>query len=353
MTASPLRTSQPEATAVSTDPKHSDVKPATIFRHAFGVYPSIAMLAGMQLDLFTPLGDGPMTETALAQALGVQARKLRPLLYALVRAELLTVDGDRFANTAEADHYLVCGRPGYVGSAHELYADLWGAALKAGASIRASAPQVKHDFAATSSDELASFFRGLHAGALSVGRQLAELFGFGAFRRLADVGGGSGGLAIAACQSCAGLEAAVVDLPTVAPIAQSFVDEAGLGSRVKVIANDIVEGAPAARFDVAVVRNLIQVLGPDQARRALRHIGDTLEPGGLLLVVGHVLQDSRLAPWEAVSMNLAFVSIYDEGQAYTEGEHRRWLAEAGLAVLDVRYGAARGGSSIVVARKSA
>jgi 2-hydroxy-4-(methylsulfanyl)butanoate S-methyltransferase len=328
---------------VSTDPKHSDVKPATIFRHAFGVYPSIAMLAGMQLDLFTPLGDGPMTETALAQALGVQAQKLRPLLYALVRAELLTVDGDRFANTAEADHYLVCGRPGYMGSAHELYADLWGAALKAGASIRAGAPQVKHDFAATSSDELASFFRGLHA----------ELFGFGAFRRLADVGGGSGGLAIAACQSCAGLEAAVVDLPTVAPIAQSFVDEAGLGSRVKIIANDIVEGAPAARFDVAVVRNLIQVLGPDQARRALRHVGDMLEPGGLLLVVGHVLQDSRLAPWEAVGMNLAFVSIYDEGQAYTEGEHRHWLAEAGLAALDVRYGAARGGSSIVVARKLA
>jgi hypothetical protein len=35
-----------------------EIKPTTISRHAFGVYPSIAMLAGMQLDVFTPLKDG-------------------------------------------------------------------------------------------------------------------------------------------------------------------------------------------------------------------------------------------------------------------------------------------------------
>jgi hypothetical protein len=34
------------------------IKPATILRHAYGIYPSLAMLAGMQLDLFTPLKDG-------------------------------------------------------------------------------------------------------------------------------------------------------------------------------------------------------------------------------------------------------------------------------------------------------
>jgi hypothetical protein len=66
------------------------MKPTTIFRHAFGVYPSLAMLAGMQLDVFTPLKDGPMTEEALA--LNVQPRKLRPLLYALINAELLSLD---------------------------------------------------------------------------------------------------------------------------------------------------------------------------------------------------------------------------------------------------------------------
>src|SRR4029453_1591915 len=72
-------------------------QPTTIQQLATAVYPSFAMLAGMQLDVFTPLKDGPLTATQLAAALGVQAAKLSPLLYALVAADLLTLDGDRFA----------------------------------------------------------------------------------------------------------------------------------------------------------------------------------------------------------------------------------------------------------------
>jgi hypothetical protein len=332
-------------------PQQPEINPATIFRHAFGVYPSMAMLAGMQLDLFTPLKDGAMTEAALAHAVGVHPRKLRPLLYALVCADLLKIEGDRFANTPEADVYLVRGRPTYMGSNHELYSDLWGAALKAGPSIRSGTPQVKHDFTTMSDEELTAFFRGLHAGALATGRQLATTFGFDACRSLLDVGGGSGGLAIAACQSCPNLSATIVELPRVTPIAQAFVKEARLTDRITVLTANILERPPEGRFDAAILRNLIQVLGPDDARRALRHVGAAIEPGGMLLVVGHALEDSRLGPLPAVGLNLVFVSIYDEGQAYTEREHRAWLADAGFAEIDVQYGAAPAGASIVVARK--
>ena len=329
-----------------------EIKPTTIFRHAFAVYPPMAMLAGMQLDVFTPLKDGPLAAAALAEALGVRPEKLRPLLYALASAELLTVEDDRFANTPEADVYLVRGRPTYMGSVHELYSDLWGAALRAAQSIRAGAPQVKHDFAAMSDDELAAFFRGLHAGALATGRQLAETCDFGRFRNLLDVGGGSGGLAIAACRSCPDLRAAVVELPRVVPIARSFVEEAGLADRVRVLAADVVESPLEGRFDAAVLRFLIQVLGPDQARRMLQNVGQVIEPGGAIFIVGHVLENSRLSPLPAVGLNLAFLSIYDEGQAYTEREHHTWLAKAGFSDIDVQYGAAPGGASVVTARKA-
>ena len=56
-----------------------------------GVYPAFAMLAGMQLDLFTPLGDGPMGAEQLADSIGVEPAKLEPLLYAGLRV----ADGDR------------------------------------------------------------------------------------------------------------------------------------------------------------------------------------------------------------------------------------------------------------------
>ena len=93
-------------------------RPETIERLSSAVYPSFAMLAGMELDLFTPLKDGSMTLEQLAKALGVRPDKLSPLLYALVAASLLTVDGEMFANTPEANYFLVRGEPSYRGGTH-------------------------------------------------------------------------------------------------------------------------------------------------------------------------------------------------------------------------------------------
>ena len=96
-------------------------RPETIEKLEAAAFPSFAMLAGMQLDLFTPLKDGPMNVVELAQALGVGSTKLEPLLYSLVAAELPTVEGQRFSNAPESDHFLVNGKPTYMGERHQLF----------------------------------------------------------------------------------------------------------------------------------------------------------------------------------------------------------------------------------------
>ncbi len=104
------------------------LKPDAINRLRSQVAPAMAMLSAMQLELFTPLGEGPMSAEALAASLDLNPVKLPPLLYALVSAELLTVENGSFANTAEADHFLVKGKPAYMGGVHELISIIWGAA---------------------------------------------------------------------------------------------------------------------------------------------------------------------------------------------------------------------------------
>ncbi len=51
----------------------------------------------MELDLFSPLTDSPMTVEQIASVLKVNPAKIKPLLYALGTAELLTVDGEFFS----------------------------------------------------------------------------------------------------------------------------------------------------------------------------------------------------------------------------------------------------------------
>ena len=81
-----------------------------------GALSAFALFTGMKLDVFTPLGAGPLGAEELAAKLGVGAERLRPLLFALASLSVLRAESDgRFANTEESDHYLVRGRPHFIG----------------------------------------------------------------------------------------------------------------------------------------------------------------------------------------------------------------------------------------------
>ncbi|MHA1568261.1 MAG: methyltransferase, partial [Alphaproteobacteria bacterium] len=246
--------------------------------------------------------------------------------------------------------YLVKGERRYMGSSHEVYSDLWDAMLHTSDSIRAGAPQCMHDCSEMSRDELAVFMRGLDAGANAAGRKLVKDYGLTEYRHLLDVGGGSGGLARAICEAVPGLDATVTDLPTVASLAQEFNEKAGLAERIRILANDTVATPPEGGYDLAVLRNFLQVLGPEKARAALINVGKVMEPGGSVFIIGRVLDDSRLTPADTAGMNLVFLNIYEGGQSYTESRHREWLAEAGFENMTRTEIA--GGYSIIRARKA-
>ena len=70
----------------------------TIDKLRFAAEGALAMLAGMQLDVFTPLKECPKTAEEIADAIGVGPTRLRLVLYSLVAARLLTEQDGRFSN---------------------------------------------------------------------------------------------------------------------------------------------------------------------------------------------------------------------------------------------------------------
>lgn len=324
-------------------------KPDTIEGLASAVPPALAMLAGMQLDLFTPLKDGPMTTEQISDALGVGSVKLKPLLYALVAAELLTVEGELFSNTPEAEHLLVRGKPTYIGGRHVSYSDQWHAILKTAESIRIGSAQARHDFSTFSEGEANSFYRSRYVESSARGRSLVSRFDFSGYRSLVDVGGGSDGLAVAITEACPGLRATVVDLPTVTPITQRLVEEAGASERVQVMTADVVKEPLTGSFDVAVMSNFIVTLSPDQVPIVLKNVSHVTKQGGAIHILGHIIDDSHLSPLATVTFNLFFINAFDGGQAYTEQEHGDWLTEAGFEGIE--RVSLPNGSSIMSARK--
>lgn len=309
----------------------------------------MAVRAALQLGVFTPLGDGPMTAGELAEALGVKPRRLEMMLYQLVVAGFLDPDGDRFANTAMADHYLVEGRSGYVGAIHGLWTANWSAMLHTAESIRTDVPQAKIDFAGMTKEQLGGFLRGLHGMALAAGRDLATAPGFAEASKFVDVGGGSGGLAIALCREHPHLTATLIDLPSVVPIAEEMIAEAGLADRITAETADILQQPLSGAYDIATARSVFQVLSEDQCRTAARNIAAALPASGMFHIIGHICDDSRLAPEASVAVNMNFINVFDDGQAYTESQYRDWLTDAGFTAITRKT--MTGGYSLVSARK--
>jgi len=311
---------------------------------------AFAMLAGMQLDVFTPLKNGPMTAEQIAAAVGVAPTRLRLLLYCLVAAELLTEKNGKFSNSAEANQFLVKGSPAYIGNKHASLAHRWSTSLTTDESIRLGGPQTKLDFSNSPPEEVEKFLRNINANTVPAARALLERYDFLAVKKLMDVGSGGAGLAITITNAHPQLKATAVDLPQVVPIARKIVSEHGMSDRIDVVAANVVTDSLPRNHDVAVVRGLLQVLSPEDARLAVKNIGAALNQDGKIFIIGQILDDSRTSPAEAVGFNLAFINSYDAGESYTESEHRAWLTEAGFVDIQ-RAEFLLDGSGLMTARK--
>ena len=326
-------------------------RPELVEGLAAAVYPSFAMLAGLQLDVFTPLADGPMDADQIGQAIGVRPELLRPLLYALTAIGLLHVEEERFSNSSEASQFLIRGRSAYIGMRQYAYLRRWQSMLQVAETIRTGVPQGNLANSRMPEDERESYYRGTYDEAYAAGRELAETLDLSDCRRLVDVGGGSGGLAVALAQANPQLHVTVADLPTTTPIAERYIKEAGVEDRVELLAENVVTNQLPGSYDVAILRGLLIVLTPDDAQRAVANVAAAIAPGGAIYVMGWILDNSRVSPEDMASFNLHFINSLEHGSLYTEGEISTWLADAGFTEI-VRERATRAyGSGFVTGRK--
>jgi hypothetical protein len=327
-------------------------RPDTINKLRFAADAAFAMLAGMQLDVFTPLKAGPMTTQQIANAIGVKADRLRLLLWSLVAAGLLTENDGRFSNTPEANHFLVKGTASYMGNMHATFASSWAIRLKTADSLRTGVPQAKIDFSNSPPDELETFLRRINATNVTATRSLLARHDFSSIRTLADVGCGGAGVAMTITQAYPNVQATAIDLPQITPITQKIVNETGVADRIRVLAADVLKGPLPGTYDAAMLRALIQVFSRDDARLAVKNIGAAITPAGKIYIIGHILDDSRTSPLEAVGMNLNFINNLDAGESYTEQEYREWLSEAGFVDIERASYMLAGGQGLMTARKA-
>lgn len=325
--------------------------PDTILEHANSIFAPLAMLAGMRLDVFSTLKHGSKTAAEMSGMLKLKAApaRLGILLDALVAAGLLEKQGDHYINTPEAQSFLVKGDTRYMGGLANLFEELWPAGFHSAETLKTGIPQAAHDYNQMDEAGLRQYYAASFPGALKAGGQLAELVDFSKTRSVLDIGGGSGGVAIGLVQVLDKIKAEIFDFPSVVPFAQEFIADNGLGQWISVQSGNIVNGPPEGIFDAAVLRNVVQVLSPEEAAKALGHVGTAVASGGRIVIWGWARDDDGVAPKQAALHNLVFLNFYDAGVAHTESQYRDWLARSGFSDFTRRL--LPGGVSLIEAVK--
>lgn len=298
-----------------------------IFGIARGFQASRILLTAVELGVFGGLGDESKPSSAVADALGTDARATDRLMNALVAIGLLEKIGDRFRNSAEAREFLVPGHRHYMGGALGHINNLWDTWSTLTEAVRAGTTQVQREGASRAA-WVTPFIAAMHYNAADDAAQIASLVGLAGVRRMLDVGGGSGVYSIEFCRTSPELRAVVFDLPDVVPLTADYVAEAGLSDRITTSAGDFSKDNLGSGFDLVLLSQIIHMNDPAANIELFKKCRDALNAGGRLVIHDFIMDESRTTPPHGAIFALNMLVGTDAGDTYTQSEVGDWLAKA-------------------------
>ena len=326
--------------------------PSELLNMSGSYWSTCALHAGVKLDLFTALSEASSTVVELATRLGLDERGLGMLLDALAALELLNKDGESYQATPFAAQFLSLNSPAYLGHIiqhHQHLVESWARLDEAVRSGEPSRRRVSHE-----SDEIEreSFLLGMFNLAMMLAPQVVKQIDLAKRKHLLDLGGGPGTYAIHFCQQNPKLQATIFDLSTTQSIAEKTISQFDLQERINFVAGGFQEYPLTGRYDVAWLSHVLHGEGAIGCANMLQKTADALEPGGLLLVQEFILNDSRDSPLFPALFSLNMLIGTPQGQAYSEGEIKSLLEDAGLEKVERLPMELPNGAGVMCGRKT-
>jgi len=305
---------------------------------------SKAMFTAVALGVFDRLRESPARAPELAAAMAVDAGALERLLDACAALGLLRKSGGVYSNDPVAGVYLCAASPhslrGYICYSDAAHYPLWGnldTAVAEGThrwkqTFGWDGPIFDHFF--RTEEAMRDFLLGMHGFGMLTSPRVVTAFDLGRFRRLVDLGGATGHLAIAACERYPQLRATVFDLPRVAPLAREQVALSSARERIEVVAGDFFrDDLPPA--DLYAAGRILHDWSEAKIDALAGRIYRSLPEGGAFLVAETLLNEDGVGPLWANLQSLSMLLIA-EGRERSAAAYETLLKRAGFRQVEAR-----------------
>jgi ubiquinone/menaquinone biosynthesis C-methylase UbiE len=312
--------------------------PIPIFEALTAYQTSFALKAGIDLDLFSVIGEGLRTAGAIATRLSASERGVRILCDALTVFGFLTKTEDgSYGLTTDSEVFLVRKSPAYVGGASgflmtdelvRAFEDL-PVAVRLGGTVLPGAGTVTYD-----NPVWVEFAHGManmmFPAAQEIARNVIPATG-GSPAKVLDIAAGPGIFGISVARHHPQARITACDWASVLGVAEQNAMRFGVMDRFQRLIGDAMEVEFGTGYDVVLVTNFFHHFDKKANIELMNKSRPSLAPGGRVITLEFVPNPDRVSPPPAAVFPLVMLATTRNGDAYTLTEYREMFEAAGYS----------------------
>jgi len=295
-----------------------------------------ALKAAIELEVFTAIGEGNTTASALANRCQTAERGMRILCDYLTIMEMLTKNDNQYALTLDSATFLDQRSPAYLGGTIGFFCtpELLEGFRHMTEAVRKGGTAIDNDGTVKPDNPIWVKFARAMAPMMAMPSQLIpKLVDPNPDRKLKilDIAAGHGLFGIGFAQNNPQAQIHAVDWKAVLEVAKENAQKAGVADRYHTIEGSAFDVEFGSGYDLVLITNFLHHFDPPTNETLLRKIYAALGDGGRAVTLEFVPNDDRVTPVESAGFSIVMLAGTPSGDAYTFAELEKMFANAGFS----------------------
>ena len=288
------------------------------------------LLAGCELNLFEIFAQAPLTASELASAASADLRGVAMLADALTAMGVLLKSAGKYSLAPGVSEVFTAGGKTSMLAMAQHQANCLRSWADLARIAKTGKPHHKEPSVRGESADYAAFIEAMDNISRITAPQVIGFVPEIPFTHLLDVGGASGTWTIHFLKRHPAANATLFDLPKVLPQAKARFANAGMLSRVQLIAGDFMIDPLPAGADLAWVSAIIHQMSRAECRHLYASVFKALIPGGQILIRDHVMDATRTIPASGAFFAINMLVNTETGGTFTFDEIAEDLTSVGF-----------------------
>jgi 2-polyprenyl-3-methyl-5-hydroxy-6-metoxy-1,4-benzoquinol methylase len=308
--------------------------PEKIFEALTRYQLTFALKAGVEVDIFTAIGEGANEPASLAKRTQAAERGVRILADYLTTQGFLSKENGKYALTPDSAVFLDKRSPAYMGGMAEFLVsdqNLDNMKILTKSVRKGGTASEIGDNSKPEDDRWVTFARSMSAMAVPMAGVLTQMLAPSARPvTVLDIAAGHGMYGVTVAKNLPNVLVTAVDWPAVLEVAKENAAKAGVADRYSTRPGSAFDADLGGGYDYVFITNFLHHFDPATNEKLLRRFHAALKPGGKALTVEFVPNPDRVTPPMAAAFSLVMLAHTDSGEAYTFAEYQKMFSAAGF-----------------------